>query len=286
MLFAILFALPFFQNNAYSAYEPAPTSTWIWHTNEIVDDSAGVLDFLESKNVSIVYLQVNPDIANKHYANFIRQATQKDIQVQALGGSSSWISTRGELRKNVFFQWVAQYEAQAKDDEHFSAIHLDVEPYLASSWKSNYDAAVFSYQQLLFEAKKVATDLQLSFEIDIPFWFDKRYYANSFGEGTLSEWLIDLADCVTIMAYRDTAKGRNGMIELARSEMEYAEEVGKRVSVGVETERSSEGDFLSFFEEGEAYMNEQLILVEKEFFTLDSFRGFSIHSMHSWKKLK
>lgn len=84
------------------------------------------------------------------------------------------------------------------------------------------------------------------------------------------------------MAYRDTAGSPNGIMELVRNEMNNAAAKNKKVSVGVETVPSTEADFVSFSEEGETYMWEQLAIVKSYYGNLSSFEGFSIHSLQSW----
>ncbi|HEY9578067.1 MAG TPA: hypothetical protein VIR64_10370 [Pseudobacillus sp.] len=128
--------------------------------------------------------------------------------------------------------------------------------------------------------------LGLPLAVDIPFWFDEKSYSNTLGKGRLSEWVIANMDFVTIMAYRDTAAGQNGIIEHVRNEMNFAAAKNKKVSIGVETISSAEADFVSFYEEGEMYMWEQLDSTRSYYKQLSSFNGFAIHSLHGWMKLQ
>lgn len=260
-------------------------ATWIWHTKQIVEEQEELLTFLQEKKVSTVFLQINRNIPNKTYEQFIQHATKLSIDVQALNGSPSWVSSKGTAKQEKFFSWLETYQNEVSDDAKFRAVHLDIEPYLLEDWKVDYAATVRHYQEIIKTSKERSAQLHLPLEVDIPFWFDKRTYSNDIGTGILSEWVIDQTDGITIMAYRDKAEGNNGIIELSRSEIEYAATVNKKVSIGIETTKSSEGDHLSFFNMNETKMNEQLSIVEKEFSTAASFNRISIHSIDGWREL-
>lgn len=60
----------------------------------------------------------------------------------------------------------------------------------------------------------------------------------------------------------------------------------KKISIGIETVKSSEGDDVSFYEEGQSYLIEQLGIVQSRYQNLASFNGFSVHSIHSWMNMK
>lgn len=262
-------------------------ATWLWHTEQIQQQPDEVLQFLASKKASILFLQINRDIPKADYAAFIRKATAQGVSVHALDGSSSWLSgTKGKSKRTAFFKWVENYQQSAETDTQFTGIHLDVEPYVSSSWKKDYEGTVAAYQTVLTEGQQVADRLSIQYGLDIPFWFNKRVYDNEFGKGTLSEWLIDTADQVTIMAYRDKAKGRNGILALTEDELSYADKVNKQVLIGIETLKSSEGDYLSFYDEDEAYMNQELIKTEDALPGYSSFEGFAIHSIDGWMQMK
>lgn len=263
-----------------------PKATWLWHTKDIVDKADEQLEFLVAEDATIVYLQVNRSIKNSDYYTFIQKANKLGIEVHALDGSSKWVQTPDQSRATKFFEWVADYQEQAPEDAKFAGIHLDVEPYVLKEWKTMYNQVVLNYQNLFITAKQWAKDMELPLDADIPFWFDKRFYDNKYGNGVLSEWIIDHTDSVTIMAYRDKAVGSNGIIALSRTEIEYAEKVGKPVSIAVETRKSSEGEYLTFYEETRDQMNQQLTIVENEFKNKTSFKGFSIHAINHWMDMK
>ncbi|WP_203362051.1 amidase [Bacillus sp. REN10] len=266
--------------------QPLSKATWLWHTKEIVSNKESLLNFMQQNQVTDVYLQINKDISASAYKAFIKQASAKHIKVHALDGAPSWVSSNGVVYQERFFTWLNNYQLHALPEERFSGVHLDVEPYLYKGWKKQYQQTVRSYQSLLIQANQFAQQLGVPLAVDIPFWFDKRFYDNQFGTGKLSDWVITHVNSVTIMAYRDQALGSNGIIKLVQDEINYAASVNKRVSIGVETLPSKEGEFISFYEEGKEYMWEQLQIVQSSYKHFSSFGGFSIHSLQGWMNLK
>ncbi|MDV6378301.1 amidase [Sporosarcina sp. GW1-11] len=261
-----------------------PKATWLWDTPQIVDQSENILGFLDKNNVSLLYLQVHTDLPDVVYQHFIQRATAYGIEVHALDGAPNWA---GKLQYTQnFFRWLEQYQSVSDKSSQFSGIHLDIEPYLLPSWDSDVQKITESYQQTIRYAEGEAALLGLHFGIDIPFWFDTSFYSNSFGDGVLSEWLIDHSDSVIVMAYRNKAKGPNGIISLSQSEVDYARSVGKDIRIAAETSKTEEGDYLSFFGKKNTYMNNHLRKVEGTFKHSDNFKGIAIHSLESWMQRK
>lgn len=258
-------------------------ATWLWDTAKIVEDESGVLSFLESKQVNKLYLQINSDIASNYYKSFIDKATAKGIKVYALDGSASWVSTEGYKMQNQLFDWLQTYNENAATTEQFSGVHLDVEPYLNSGWSSNQAKTIESYQALLSRAKGDTDRLQLPLEVDMPFWFDEITYKNQFGKGLLADWVIDQVESVSIMAYRDAAKD---IINIVEHEINYAKKVKKSIVIGVETGATDEGNNITFYDDGEAYMNKQLAQVHQHYANKKSYNGFAIHHVDSWMNMQ
>ncbi|MEQ6356051.1 amidase [Lysinibacillus sp. M3] len=258
-------------------------ATWLWDTTKIVEDESGVLSFLEGKQVKKLYLQINSDIESNDYKSFINKATTKGIKVYALDGSASWVSADGYKMQDQLFDWIQSYNENAAVTEQFSGVHLDVEPYLNSGWSSNQEKTIESYQALLTRAKGSTEQLQLPLETDMPFWFDEVSYNNQFGQGLLANWVIDQVESVSIMAYRDAAKD---IIKIVEHEIDYAKKVNKSIVIGVETGASNEGKNITFYDDGEAYMNKQLAQVHKQYANKTSYNGFAIHHVDSWMNMK
>ncbi|RXJ00373.1 amidase [Anaerobacillus alkaliphilus] len=269
--------------NAIQAQKPFVVATWLWDTNEIVTNEQEVLRFLQEKNVTDLYLQINRQIHVNTYRSFIEKATKLNIKVHALDGAPTWATRNGSKQYKPLIDWIRNYQSQATADQKFSGIHLDVEPYLLADWQKNQKNTVEFYQQFVIDFRSLANDLKIEYALDIPFWFDEINYRNKFGTGLLSEWLINQTDTVTIMAYRNFAEGPNGIIDLVKTEVAYAETKGKKVIIAVETEPSSEGTHISF--SSLSVLDQELQKVINHYEKNTSYAGTAIHHYASWKTL-
>lgn len=278
----ILFLVGNFSFKA-DASELQTKATWLWNPWMIVDDEAGTLNFLLSKEVNKVYLQIDPDIPRQVYQSFNAKAAEKGIQIFALDGAPDWVAPKGDAKQTKLMAWLAEYQKNSTNTQQFKGIHLDVEPYIYSGWKTNRAKTITSFQSLLVKAKSSAAALNLPLEADLPFWFDEISYKNTYGKGVLAEWVIANTDGVTLMAYRDTSAL---IIEIVKNEVAYAKKHGKSIIVGVETGYTDEGNQVSFYEEGEAYMNRQLAVVKGHYATAPGYGGIAVHHVDSWKQLK
>ncbi|WP_025025859.1 hypothetical protein [Caldalkalibacillus mannanilyticus] len=284
LLLAMLLILNGYNGEAYGkASELEVKATWLWNPWMIVSDKESTLSFLESKNVNKVYLQIDPDISMDIYREFIEKASNKGISIYALDGSAEWVEWKGYIHLEKLMSWLGKYQEGSKATQKFSGIHLDVEPYLYSGWKTSQNNTIESYQALILKAKQSAETLDIPLEADIPFWFDEIFYKNKYGKGMLAEWVIAETDSVTIMAYRDSAEK---IIEIVKTEIELASKYNKSIVIGVETGFSYEGGLVTFYEEGESYMNETLSVVEKYYSEVVSFNGIAVHHVSSWMAME
>lgn len=258
-------------------------ATWLWNPWVIVSDGAGTIALLQKKQVNKVYMQIDRDIPMKIYRSFIGKAFAKGIQVYALDGSAEWVAPKGYISQNQLMSWIGKYQSGSTSAQKFAGVHLDVEPYLYSGWRTNQAETIKSYQSLLMKAKSSTAALNLPLEADIPFWFDEISYKNTYGKGLLTEWVIAKTNGVTVMAYRDSA---SLIIDIVKNEITLAEKYKKSIVVGVETGDTEEGDTISFFEEGESYMNRQLIEVKNYYAGVSALKGIAVHHISSWMTLR
>lgn len=285
LILAVLLASVFLTGGSHAkvmAFEQEVRSTWLWNPWMLVNDEAATVAFLKEKSLNKVYLQIDQDISMLIYRDFIEKAAAIGIRVYALDGSPEWVSAQGYKDQNRLMSWLKDYQSESTDTQKFQGVHLDVEPYLNSGWATDQAATLKSYQSLLIRAQDSASSMNLPLEADIPFWFDEIAYKNKYGKGLLAEWVIANTDSVTIMAYRDHAPQ---IIELVQNEILMAERYAKPLVIGVETDFSSEGNYISFFEEGEEYMNNELEAVKNHYSIGRGFNGIAVHHVDSWIKM-
>ncbi|MBQ7307489.1 MAG: hypothetical protein IJW82_03075 [Clostridia bacterium] len=115
-------------------------------------------------------------------------------------------------------------------------------------------------------------------EYDIPFWFDDEVELNGKTKPAYQH-IMDNSNRVTIMSYRDTFEE---IYSIAEEEIEYAKKINKTLNLGVET-RSTEGDKVSFMEEGKKEMYNQILKLRQK---LPNNFIVSIHQIKTWYELK
>lgn len=84
---------------------------------------------------------------------------------------------------------------------------------------------------------------------------------------------------VVVMVYRDTAIGGNGIINSVSTEINLDNKYITNVTIAVETKKSSEGNYISFYEE-----RVDKVYVQNSGNSI--FSGFAIHNVVSWMILK
>ncbi|WP_431029123.1 hypothetical protein [Lysinibacillus sp. LZ02] len=252
-------------------------ATWIWHAESLEKNTDQYLQFIEEKQIAKVYVQVNAEVKNEVYAAFIQKANHIGVQVYALDGNPDWGTNTQSVER--FKEWVTTFQ---REYGLLEGVHLDIEPYTLDMWQTNQRRVIVDFFHVLNGLKAFAATEKLEYEVTIPFWFDEVSYKNRFGKGVVSEYIIDLADRVSVMAYRNEACGKEGIIALSATEIKYAQSKGKSVMIAVETFNTSEGDFLTFYGKDEAYMNKELTKVYKRFENREGFDGFAIHYLDTW----
>lgn len=291
-------------------------ATWLWNTTSILTTKSTIstaektnvknlIAFCKQKWVTEIYLQINRDIPKSKYQYLVSQLksasvtagnTTQPILVQALDGSSTWITPDGDLRKNAFFDWVISYQTAATTSQRFSGIHLDVEPYTNPLWDSDLAAGILAYQNFVVDAKTLVDtantsgNLGLELMFDIPFWYDGKTYTNTYGSGNLAEWMYQTVPAVAIMSYRDSLDGNyGGMWSVSQTELAYGKTYGKKTIISAEVLLGNP-TYISFYEEWEAAMlnvlSGMVARISSDPTTSGKNYGFAVHDYKSWKIIK
>lgn len=260
------------------------TATWIWDAKLISSQEEEIVAFAFENNINLIYLHIEPTrVSPQAYRSFIKEANQANIKVEALGGDPNWAYTANRQSITDLISWVKAYNQSAKEDERFSGIHVDIEPYLLDDWKKDQAAIVNQWLKnvdyLLAETKK---DTRLQVSADLPFWIDTVEVPGESEK--VSNWMLQRLDSITLMAYRNHAKGHNGIVDIVEKTLEAAKTEKKAsVIVGVNILESSEGKNVSFHEDGTQEMKQQLVILQDELSGNPAFAGSAIHDYESWK---
>ena len=277
---------------------------WIWEKPSfaMLDDAearAEGLSFLVSHGITTAYLYAdafegrNPLVEEpEKYAAWIRDAHDRGMEVHALLGSAylrTWEYVLPAKRATALKMLadVLDYNAAQPPEGSFDGVNIDVEPYLLKEWKADRRAVAKQYLELsaAFMEMKRSKKSRIPISAAIPFWYDGIREFDWDGETKqLHQHVQDMYDFVAIMDYRDSAKGRDGIISHATDELEYAAEIGRGVVVGVETGESVPKK-VTFREEGPARLEAELRIAKRAFKKYESFLGFAIHDYRAYREL-
>lgn len=258
-------------------------ATWIWDASIISSQTEEIIAFAEQNDINLIYLHIEPTtIRPQDYRTFIQTASRSSIRVEALAGDPNWALTANRDSISDLISWVKAYNRTAKPQERFLGIHVDIEPYLLAEWKKDQDAVVKQWMKnvvyLIAETKK---DSSLLVSADLPFWIDTVTVPGESEK--VSNWMVERLDSVTLMAYRNHAKGPNGIVDIVHQIVADANaRKSGSVVVGVNILESNEGANVSFHQDGTAEMESQLAILQDELADNPAFAGSAVHDYESW----
>lgn len=243
------------------------THLGVWWWNDALISQTDYLNFVKKQGVNEIYLCTAH--WNEQTANFVTQCKNKHIAVFLLAGEYEWIEDPTSLYALIdnYLQYQNDYP-----QSQFAGIHLDIEPHQHPQFSAQRGRLLQQYCDLIVDLR---SRYAISFDYDIPFWFhDTVEQAGERKE--LYKFVCDHAARVFVMSYRDTAAQ---MYAVAKDEYEYAETISKELFFSALTSPSEEGDGITFYEEGQSYMYQELN-------KLQSLTGkkcsIAIHHLQSW----
>jgi hypothetical protein len=265
--------------------DKAQRSTWIWDSKMIEYDSDSILQFAVNQRLTSIYLRYETYTNQEAYRTFIRSANDRGIRVEALAGASDWIYENNQVYIRQFIGAVTQYNNSVDALERFQGYHFDIEPYTLDIWKTQQSWVLERWMDTirLIETEVRRADRSMTIALDIPFWINSIAVPGT--SYSFSAWLLEKADSVVIMAYRNTALGSNGIIARAKAIILEAVTLKKPVVVAVDTLPSKEGDFTTFYTLDPAHMESELQLVKKNLIPYPSYSGIAIHDYVRWIEL-
>lgn len=246
--------------------EPVESVFAVWWWDNRLDES--YLDFAVAQGVNEIYYYASSFPAR--ISDFIRSASGKGIKVYWLTGKYEWIEDYASLKEKLN----AFLEFQTSSEYKFEGVHFDIEPHQHPEFDARRIELVTEFVELTFAMKRDYPDIRFAY--DIPCWLDDEITLNGVTRPAY-EFIIDNADRVTLMSYRDSCEG---VLKFAEDEINYALSAGKVLNLGVET--GEEEDIVTFYEEGAEYMKEQLDLLRG---TMPAGFGIAVHHIRSWREL-
>jgi hypothetical protein len=227
---------------------------WLWQTARVVASPAGVrsaADFCRRRGITDVFLQVPYSISRvdgrwsvawkpRRLRPLLAALHRAGARVDALTGDPRMALKDQHGRPLAVARAVIAHNRKSPERERFDGLRFDIEPYLLPQFEGVHKQSILrQYRSLLQKAGALGRKAGLTLGADIPFWFDElnRYYEPTAElEGRpFSEHVLDAVDNISIMDYRTTAYGPDGVLAHAEGELEYATRQGKQVFIGLET---------------------------------------------------
>ena len=178
-------------------------------------------------------------------------------------------------------------QRSAEPSARFDGLHFDVEPHALPTWtEATREALARAYLDAAegWIAQARAADPHLRVGAALPFWFDGLPVTWRGRLRPLNEHLQDAFDYVALMAYRNRADGRDGLIHLAEGELAYGDRIGRPVVVGLETSPATP-EKVTFHGQDAAALPREMATARKAFERHPSFAGFALHHLRSWLTL-
>lgn len=251
-------------NNANAS---AYLGTWWWNTRL---EAETYLNFAKENKVNEIYYYTSK--FDENTKDFISKANAKKIKVYWLSGEYEWLEDSSTLFQKI--DKYLDYQNKYKNAQ-FSGIHLDIEPHQ----HSNFDAIRY---QLIYNLIDLANTLKvrypnIKFDYDLPFWLHDEITYNGEVKPAYA-FMIDIANRIFVMSYRDTTEA---VLNIAKEEISYAKQQNKQLALCLET-YSTEGDSVSFKEEGKQKLNE--VINELKSKMPKSFK-IAVHHIKTWHDL-
>ena len=286
-----------------TAASPASRAFWTWEAESyaLVEDPAvaeEAIAYLKPRHVDTLYLYADAYQGRnliveqpQLYRAFIERMHAQGMKVYALLGSAylnteNYVLPSHRAQAEAMFRRVVEYNASVPETARFDGANLDIEPHILDAWdedtREGLLAGFLDMSDALMQIKH-AHGATLSVGPAIPFWLDGIELEWKGRRRPVSEHTIDLYDYVALMDYRDKAEGSDSILSHAASEIAYANQVGRKVVIGLEVS-PNEIDKVTFDEEGPKVFEQEVAKVERALRKEPSFAGFAIHHYRAWRR--
>jgi hypothetical protein len=246
---------------------PGTRAMWVWQQAS----PSALTAWAAAHDVRAIFVYLNqpaPDVPT--LTDLRHRCDAAGIQLDALGGEPAWTTDHATA-----LAWTETVDRLGL----FHGIHVDVEPYLLDTWNADRPRLVAAYLQLLDALADPAGNRPL--EVDVPFW----YGTVPVGRRTLADEVLDRADAITVMSYRDTPTGANSMLDVSRDLLDRAARAAKPARLAAETQPLADCPYCSFHGDSQAALATSLSVADRAARHYPAFAGIAVHQYSSWAAL-
>ncbi|MBN1587451.1 MAG: hypothetical protein JW937_08535 [Candidatus Omnitrophica bacterium] len=272
--------------------EGHPRSLWVWKIDPVnnLRARADMWQLCEEAAIEILYLYFgefdkdeNPEYTRK-LEEFLEQAHERHIEVEALAGNPVWCLPEYHDTCIGWIRSFLEYNAERPESRWIKGVSMDVEPYLTSEWNTDREMIKREYIVLLGKMRELIDSYkQPGFRLGaaVPVFYD------TVDDGEFGRTVFSYLDYMALMSYYDTPRL---MIDRSKYFVDLATELGKKASLGVETQ-----DLIAmnqglrrntYIEEGWIQMEKDMDKVIDHFKDQPGFEGIAMHCYYSYRLMQ
>lgn len=259
--------------------------TWLWDTKLMKSEGSEILFFCKKEHVDTIFLQWSQNTVITDYQEFIAKASSMGIRVHACLGERNWYSMNEYYSIQSRLDQINDYQHISEAESRLTGVHFDIEPHTLPEWGEDQVYVVEEWKKVVSKYSSDVRALGLELTVSVPFSLKTALDVNGV---PMSKFMIENHDKVVIMAYRDKADGSDSILAHTEDFLAQAAimKVPDVIVIAVETKDTSEGDKLTFAQEGVLAMNKALRLVDWEASNYRSYNGHAVHAVNYWMNLQ
>jgi len=298
-------------NNSTKGATDGERGTWLWtDTLKITPEYRKLIISEAKKNgLNSIYLSIDTyldiyalpagaekEVKQKEFdaviVDFIREANQNGIAVDAEGGWRNWAEEGNTYKAFAVLDYVIQFNAI--HTEQFRGMQYDVEPYMLSDFEKNKKKILINFLNLAnaVVVKMGGNNMELSFVI--PEFYDgmgdktpQFFYGYRYNYTV--DHLLRILDKRTnskiiVMSYRNFNDGADGAIEISRDEITRANKYNTKVIIAQELGDIEPANY-TFYNTSHSYYKKNIDEIEKTFTSEKSFGGIAAHYINALMEL-
>lgn len=237
---------------------------------------------------------------------YINTMEKRNIKVYAAAGDVNWSNPDQWDKPLSILKAVQQYN-NTHPDKRFAGVEFDIESYnqegFADGSTTVKTLGLTDYlnmaSMLTDETARYIKQTSQPFELGfaVPYWFDNQNgnIPAITWHGKTGPTLYHLLDNlnrlpnsnVVVMAYRNAARGNDGMIYHSRTEVEYAQAKAQRVNVIIGQEVNDvEPAKITFYGSSATELSSQVKIVVDEFRQTGALGGIAINDLAGFQEME
>lgn len=274
-------------------------ATWYWKGSKAslygIDSDIEVqnkfLDAMEFYGITEIYYSIG---ANKlvnntdTVATFVKNAYARNMKVYLLTGENTWLyEDTYQTAIYRIFDHVEEYNKSVDADARIAGVSYDAEVWTNSeyNWKNN-DSTRYQQIQFIKTAQQYADSKNLSVSYCLPFWITRYNYTDADGTTkNVYDSITQISNNTILMAYRDSASAVEKLVaqvqnDAEKSAFDYAKANDCNLEIGLQAAQTSEGDYVTFYEEEKentGYINSVIAEIQFDLSEYQNHTTFAIH---------